>query len=162
MYVVVRYRSPKAEEFKEVMQLVFDQHSAPDDGGLVTGGDGKLLCLHNYKLSMKFIRGLVKTPCRKIIEEVRFLFQDLYRHRDAEGDLSDAGSSTEEDESREQDQRGIDAREKLRISDAFLAIIEKHLGSEWDATNHGSRVSADPQPDHSASRNRRKRKAEEN
>jgi hypothetical protein len=104
----------------------------------------------------------VKTPCRKIIEEMRSLFQDLYRYRDAEGDLSDAGSSTEEDEGREQDQRGIDAREKLQTSDAFLAIIEKHLGSEWDATNDGSRVSADPQLDHSASRNRRKRKAEEN
>jgi hypothetical protein len=36
MYAVVRYRSPKAEEFKEVTQLVFDQHSMPDDGGLVT------------------------------------------------------------------------------------------------------------------------------
>ena len=160
MYEVVRYRSLKAEDFKEVMQLVFDQHTVPDDGGIVRGGDGKLLCLVNYKLSTKFIRGLVKTPCRKIIEEMRSLFRDLYRDRDAEGDLSDAGSSAEEDESREQDQRVVAAREKLQTSVAFLAIIERHLASEWSVDNDGSRDSTDPQPDHSASRNR-KRKADE-
>jgi hypothetical protein len=39
MYEVIHYRSPKAEGFKEVMQLVLDQHSVHDDNA----GIGRLL-----------------------------------------------------------------------------------------------------------------------
>ena len=54
-----------------------------------------------------------------------------------------------------------EAREKLRTSDAVLAIFEKHLGSEWDIDDDGSSDRPELQPDGSASssRKRLKRKA---
>ena len=134
MYEVVRYRNDKAKDFAEAMRFVFDTHTAPDKAGVVRGGDGKLICLIGYKLSKKVIRGLVKTPCRKIIEEMRSLFRELYCDI-TEGNASDTGSGTDEDEDRELEQRAKDAREKLRTSKIFLDIIEKHLGSDWDINN---------------------------
>jgi hypothetical protein len=160
MYEVVRYRNDKAKDFAEAMQFVFDTHTAPDKAGVVRGGDGKLICVFGYKLSRKVIRGLVKTPCRKIIEEMRSLFRELYCDI-TEGNASDTESGTDEDEDRELEQRAKDAREKLRTSKMFLEIIEKHLGSDWDIDNDGSLDISESQPDHSASRNRRKRKAED-
>jgi hypothetical protein len=52
-----------------------------------------------------------------------------------------------------------DAREKLRTSDAFLAILEKHLESTWEIDDDGSLDRLELQPDGSASRKRLKRKA---
>ena len=160
MYEVVRYRNDKAKDFAEAMQFVFDTHTAPDKAGVVRGGEGKLICVGGYKLSKKVIRGLVKTPCRKIIEEMRSLFRELYCDI-TEGNASDTESGTDEDEDKELEQRVNDAREKLRTSDVFLEIIEKHLGSDWDIDNDCSLDVTESQPDPSASRNRRKHKAED-
>ena len=160
MYEVVRYRNDKAKDFTEAMQFIFDTHSAPDKAGIVRGGDGKLNCVGGYKLSRKDIRGFVKTPCRKIIEEMRSLFRELYCDM-TEGNASDTESSSDEDEDRELEQRVREAREKLRTAEVFLGIIERHLGSAWDIDNDGSLDITESQPDPSASRNRRKRKAED-
>ena len=160
MYEVVRYRNDKAKDFAEAMQFVFDTHTAPDKAGVVRGGDGKLNCVGGYKFSRKVIRGLVKTPCRKILEEMRSLFREIYCDI-TEGNASDTGSGTDEDEDRELEQRVKDAREKLRSSEVFLEIIERHLGSDWDIDNDGSLDVTESQPDPSASRDRRKRKAED-
>ena len=46
------------------MKDVFDQHSDMDRDGNVTGGNGKLLCLHNGKFDKTMIRTLVNTPFR--------------------------------------------------------------------------------------------------
>jgi hypothetical protein len=48
-----------------------------DRDGNVTGGNGKLLCLHNGKFDKTMIRTLVNTPCRKIIEKLCSLFCDF-------------------------------------------------------------------------------------
>jgi len=160
MYEVVRFRNDKAKDFAEAMRFVFDSYSAPDKAGVVRGGDGKLNCVGGYKLSRKVIRGLVKTPCRRIIEEMRSLFRELYCDI-TEGNVSDTESGTDEDEDRELEQRVQDAREKLRTAGVFLGIIERHLGSAWDINNDGSLDITESPTDLSASRNRRKRKAED-
>jgi hypothetical protein len=59
------------------MKDAFDQHSDMDRDGNVTGGNGKLLCLHNGKFDKTMIRTLVNTPCRKIIEKLCSLFCDF-------------------------------------------------------------------------------------
>jgi hypothetical protein len=138
MYEVVRYMSHKPEDFKEERQIVFDQHTEPDDRGVVRGGSGKMSCLVGVYLNKNLVRGLAKTPCRKIIEEMRSLFYNHYRHLYAGSNLSDTESGTEDDGDREQDQRVNDAREKLQTSYFFLAIIEKHLRSEWDVIQEKS------------------------
>ena len=65
---------------KTAMQEVFDYHTPPDRAGVVRGGDGKLTCLGDYKLSSLVVRAIVKTSCGEIIEEMRSLFNDLYFH----------------------------------------------------------------------------------
>ena len=141
------------------MQAVFDQHTQADRSGLVRGGDGKLGCVGSLKLSRARIWGLVATPCRDIIEEMRSLFHDLYLHEEAGNLPSHVRSIIQA--YREQDPRVKAAREKLRTSDAFLAIFERYLQIEWGVDNDGSLDLVEPRVDTSASRNRRKRKAED-
>ena len=160
MYEVVRYRNDKDKDFVEAMQFVFDTHSAPDKVGVVRGGDGKLNCVGGYKFSRKAIRGLVKTPCRKIIEEMRTLFRELYCDI-TEGSASGTDSGADEDEDRELEQRVHVAREKLRTSEVFLEILERHLGPDWDIDNDGSLDLTESRPNPLASRNRLKRQAED-
>jgi len=140
------------------MQYVFDHHSEPEGPGFVTGGDGKLTCLTGSTLSTPFIRGVVKTPCRAIIEEMHSLFRDLYLYIQA-GDIPETQSAIEE--MRSEDTRVHDAHRKLQNSDLFLAIMKKNLGSEWDIDDDGSLDHTEAQLDPSASRNRRKRKADD-
>ena len=141
------------------MQLVFDQHTRADKAGHVRGGHGKLICVGGSKISSTVIETLVKTPCCEIIEEMRSLFCDLYLHMEA-GDVSPSVQSRIE-EKRERDPRVNRAREMLRTSDVFLGIIEKYLKLEWDIDDDGSMDLTEPLVDPSASRNRRKRKAED-
>jgi len=140
------------------MREVFDQHSEADGAGMVKGGDGKVFFFLGGMLSPPFIRATVETPCRAIIEEMRSLLKDLYLYIEA-GDNPVSQSAIEE--MRSEDPRVHDAHRKLQNSDAFLAIMQKHLGSEWDIDDDGSLDLTEPQSDPSASRNRRKRKADD-
>jgi hypothetical protein len=154
MYQVVRYRNTVLD-LTDSMQDVFDYHSKPDSEGIVKGGKGKLDCLSDRRFSSRVIKAIVETPCSKIIEEMRSLFRDFYF-------LEDADMRLRIEEKREQDPRVIVAREKLRTSDAFLAIFERHLRFEWGINDDSSQNPTETQEDdESASRNRRKRKADE-
>ena len=153
MYEVARYRSH--EDLKEDMKQVFDQHSLPDDQGIVRGGDGKLTCLHNLRLSTMTIENIVKTPCHRIIEDVRSLFCDFYRYQD----LNPIHNLSRAEKKSQQDPQANAAREKLQTSDAFLAIFENYLGSNWGINDDGSLDPTKAPQDESGSRNRRKRKA---
>ena len=159
MYEVVRYRNTKAVDVEEAMQLVFDHHSKPDKAGVVRGGHGKLYCLADKTLPWSLIETLVQTPCCAIIEEMRSLFHDLYLYIDGTDLPPDTQSRIRE--RRNRDPRVNVACEKLRTSDAILAIFEKHLGSDWGIDNDGSLDLTEPVKDPSASRNRLKRKADE-
>ena len=156
MYEVVRYRST-ATNLRDAMRHVFDHHSEPDGEGIVTGGDGKLACVANTTLSSGVIMDIVETPCFEIIDEMRSLFRDLYLMEDA---YLTKTARLRVEERRKRDPRVNVAREKLRTSDAFLAVFERHLGSEWDTNDDGSLDQTEAQRDQSASRSRRKRKAE--
>ncbi|KAI0247322.1 hypothetical protein BJV78DRAFT_1246563, partial [Lactifluus subvellereus] len=159
LYEVVRYRNDGPMRLGETMQAVFGQHTRADRAGHVRGGEGKLCCVVGLKYSSAVIETLVKTPCCGIIEEMRSLFCDLYLHMEA-GDVSPYVRSMIEEE-RERDPRVNRAREMLRTSDVFLGIIEKFLKSEWDINNDSGMRLTEPRVDPSASRNRRKRKAED-
>ena len=141
------------------MQAVFDQHTRADRAGHVRGGEGKLGCVGGLKFSSGTIESLVRTPCCEIIEEMRSLFRDLYLHTEA-GEISSHAQS-KNDERRGRDPRVKRAREMLRTSDVFLGIFEKYLKFEWDVDNDGSLDLTELCVDTSASRNRRKRKAED-
>jgi Fungal protein kinase len=159
LYEVVRYRNTSEGGLKTEMQTVFDQHTEPNKKtGFVGGGKGKLACLANVELPRKLLRHFVKTPCRKIIEEMRSLFHSLY----LQTQVFPSQEQSESEDSEDDDLAQVEsAREKLRTSDAFLAIIEKYLASEWSVKNDGSLDPADPRVDPSASRNRKKRPAAE-
>jgi hypothetical protein len=153
------------------MQAVFDQYSEPDDDGFVGGGKGKLTCFADIELHSRLLERFVKTPCRKIIEEMRSLFHTLYLQtrvtppeEQSTSEEFDEFDGFEDSEEREKDDNSAlveSAREKLRTSDAFLAIIEKYLASKWRINNDGSLDPTDSRVDTSASRNRKKRPAAE-
>ena len=153
MYEVVRYR---AKDLQQDMQEVFDQHFEPDKASIVKGGYGKLSCLRDCILAPSIIEDLVQTPCCAIIEEMRSLFCDLYRHT-----LATSRSQARTDEKRNRDPLVLGAREKLQSSDTFLAIFKTHLGYQWDVDDDGSLDITEPQRDPSASRNRLKRQADD-
>ena len=87
---MVKCRNSTGEDLSETMKDVFDQHTDMDRDGNVTGGKGKLLCLHNEEFDKSTMRTLVKTPCRIIIEKLRSLFRDVnYSVKGADDDDSD-------------------------------------------------------------------------
>jgi hypothetical protein len=153
LYLVVKCRNITGEDLSENMKGVFDQHTDMDRNGNVTGGKGKLLCLHNEDFDKTMIRTLVDTPCRKIIEKLRSLFRDVnYSFKGADDDDSDdLVFQTKRQE----------ATEKLASSEWILEMINEHLSSEWDVDDDGSLHKTVLRPDSAASRNRRKRKAED-
>ncbi|KAH9970557.1 hypothetical protein BGW80DRAFT_1446904 [Lactifluus volemus] len=157
LYEVVRYRNRRTTELKEIMQAVFDRHIHATRLGVTKGGDGKLTCVDGRKVSSAFIRRFVATPCRDIIEDMRYLFRDLYLN--VTSDVPQSMMQAREDS--EQDPKVRIAREKLQTSDALLAILDKHLQSEWDIDDDGSLDLSEPHADSSGSRSRRKRKAED-
>ena len=133
------------------MKDVFDQHNDMDDNGNVTGGDGKLLCLQNWKLNKTMVRTLVNTPCRNIIEKLRKLFRDVNQYADR-GDGSDSDDSVSETKRQE-------ATGKLNSSEWILAMINEYLSIEWDVDHDGSLHKTVLCLDSAAGRIRRKRKA---
>ncbi|KAH9033036.1 hypothetical protein EDB84DRAFT_110396 [Lactarius hengduanensis] len=135
------------------MQIVFDQKHHQ-------GGRGKLYCLRQTALDRMVVRGFVQTPCKDIIEELRSLFNSLYRHVQPLADTTPSVRSDIESE-RDQDESVQDAVKNLRSSEKVLSIIDNHLVYEWDIDNNGSRDKAKFRPDPATSRNRRKRKAED-
>jgi len=158
MYEIVHYRDWKSLFSKQEIQEVFCRPT----GFFGRSGIGKFDGIFDYTFSSFLIEILVKTPCCKIIEEMRSLFGGLYANHSMDTSISSLEQST--DEERTGPGRGppvSESREKLRTSDAFLAILEKHLQSEWDIDNDGSLDRPDLQPDGSASRKRLKRKAED-
>jgi len=130
-----------------------NQHTDVDRNGNVTGGKGKLLCLHNEEFDKTTIRTLVNTPCRKIVEKLRTLFRDI--NYSVEGaDDSDSDDLVFETKRQE-------ATKKLNSSEWILGMINEHLSSKWDVGNDGSLHKTVLRPDSAASRNRRKRKAKD-
>ena len=123
------------------MKQVFDWHSEPDEaGGFVKGGAGKLSCMGGSKLTMPLIGFLVETPCCAIIEEMRSVLHDLYLHMEDFDLIAHHAAHTQSliAEERKSDPRVEHARDKLQTADVFLAIFEKHLGTEWEITDDGS------------------------
>ena len=152
------------------MKNVFDQHTNVDRNGNVTGGKGKHNCLHNLELGRGIVRKLVKTPCRDIIEELRAFFRDFYLSVDVAPDQSEdsdpGGSLTgkakqEQDFRFQQTTRVLEATKNINLSKWMLEMINGHLSSKWDVDDDSSLHKTALRPDSAASRNRRKRKAED-
>ncbi|KAH8998184.1 hypothetical protein EDB92DRAFT_1337114 [Lactarius akahatsu] len=80
LYMVVKCRSVGKIDLSQDMQSVFDQSEDMDDDGIIRGGRGKLHCLRQGVLGPRIVRGFVQTPCKNIIEDLRSLFNNLYRH----------------------------------------------------------------------------------
>ncbi|KAI0294369.1 hypothetical protein BC826DRAFT_1011940, partial [Russula brevipes] len=143
---------------KTNMADVFDQCES-EKVGRSRGGRGKLAVLGGTEFPTQVILSLTfKTPCPAIIEELRALFNDLYRFVTYEVGLEPEVVEMYE-KLRQEDPRVQQARCRLQNADAFLAILEKHLKSDWGVNNDGSLDLSEPVPDPSASRNRRKRTA---
>jgi hypothetical protein len=143
---------------RETMVDVFDHHESKTVGRS-RGGKGKLAVLEGSELSTQIVMSLAfKTPCFSIIEELRALFRDFYLFVSYQTGLEPEVVEMYE-KMRETDSRIQEARSKLRSSDTFLAILEKHLNSAWDVDDDGSLDLSEPLLDSSACRNRRKREA---
>jgi hypothetical protein len=143
---------------RETMVDVFDQYESKKVDRS-RGGKGKLAVLEGSELSTPIVMSLAfRTPCSSIIEELRTLFHDFYLFVFYQTGLEPEVLDMYE-KMRETDPRVQEARSKLRSSDAFLAILEKHLNSAWDVDDDGSLDLSEPLLDSSASRNRRKREA---
>ena len=154
LYQVVRYRD-RTKGLKEDMADVFDQYESKKVGRS-RGGKGKLAVLGGTELPTPIILSLTfRTPCSAMIEELRALFHDFYLFVSYQTGLEPEVVEMYE-KLRETDPRVQVARNKLQSSDAFLAILEKHLNSAWDVDDDGSLGLSEPLLDSSASRNRRK------
>jgi hypothetical protein len=137
---------------------VFDQYESIK-GNRSRGGRGKLNVFKGTELPTRVIMGLTfKTPCSALIDELRALFNDFYLHTTYQ-----ISSEPEVEEMYAQmikeDPQVQEAHKKLQSSDAFLAILGRHLNSSWEVNNDGCVNPSDPFLDLSASRNRRKRPA---
>ncbi|KAI9444193.1 hypothetical protein H4582DRAFT_1069617 [Lactarius indigo] len=164
LYLVVKCKSPGKLDLSKEMQNVFDQNEDMDDDGIIRGGRGKICCLGQKDLGGAIVGSLIETPCKDIIEELRSLFNNLYRHVDPPLDTAPSMKLGIKSK-RDRDAQVQDALEKLRSSEEVLAIIDKHLDSRWDKSwdvkNDGSLYKVKFRPDPAMSRNRRKRKAED-
>ncbi|KAH8984957.1 hypothetical protein EDB92DRAFT_1459802 [Lactarius akahatsu] len=158
LYLVAKCRGP--ENVSNQLQNVFDQNDDMDDDGIIRGGRGKLYCLRQAALDPMTIEDLVKTPCKNIIEELRSLFNNLYRHVQPLADITPSTQLSIKAK-RDRDESVQDAVKKLRSSEEVLSIINEHLKSRWDVDNDGSLYKVKFRPDPATSRNRRKRKAED-
>jgi Fungal protein kinase len=160
LYIVIKCRNSTGEDFTEDMKDVFDQHTDMDRNGNVTGGKGKLFCLLDRELNSSVVYDLVKTPCGDIIEDLRTLFHDYYLYIPArETRISNARTVYEA--KREGDPRVGEAIKNLSSSEWVLEMINGHLASKWDVDDDSSLHKTMLRPDSAASRDRRKRKAED-
>ncbi|KAH9978750.1 hypothetical protein BGW80DRAFT_693002 [Lactifluus volemus] len=115
---------------------------------------GSCQLLTIFQLSSSRIQTFVTTPCKDIIKDMGSLFRGFYLH------VNDESTSLQATR-KEQDPRVESVHErKLQTSDTLLAILDKHLQSEWDI-NNGSLDLSEPHTDVSGSRSRRKRKVED-
>jgi len=130
-------KTSKETNLSKQMELVFDQHDGMDDDGIVRGGGGKLICLRGGYLSFMTVRHLVKTPCKDIVEELRSLFHDFYR--DVQLMINTDEIQEEIKLLRDQDETTQSAMRKLQSSEEMLAIIDKHLASNWGVDDDRSR-----------------------
>ena len=161
LYQVVKCRNSKRLSLEEEMRNVFDQHTERDHNGIITGGKGKLFCLRDGELSPFVVHELVDTPCKDIIEDLRVLFHDLHRHIPADAIRINPATLLVLEAKRKQDPRVQEATKNLSSSEWILEIIDRYLSSKWDVDDDGSLYKAVLRPDSAASRNRRKRKAED-
>jgi hypothetical protein len=138
LYQVVKCWNSKGLSLEEQIRNVFDQHTEMDHDGNVTGGTGKVGCLYKLELSERIVRKLVKTPCRKIIEELPALFLDFYllaeEGSNLSGDSDSGGSSTTENERK----KVQEATKKLSSSEWILEMINGYLSSKWDVDDDSS------------------------
>ncbi|KAH9174771.1 hypothetical protein EDB89DRAFT_2143297 [Lactarius sanguifluus] len=160
LYMIVKCRSVGKINLSQEMQNVFDQSDDMDDDGIIRGGGGKLCCLRQGVLGRKAVDYLVKTPCKVIIEELRSLFNNLYRHIEPPFDTIPSMQSGINSD-REQDERVQDAVKKLRVSEEVLTIINEQLEFRWDVYDDRSLYEGEFRPDPVTSRNPRKCKAED-
>jgi hypothetical protein len=170
LYEVVKYRNAKGPSLEEQMRDIFYQHTEMDHNGIVTGGKGKLFCPREGELGERTVRKLIKTPCRDIIEDLRALFCDFYLFVEVAPSLSEDSDPGDlpvyEDERKKGSQvqkatRVREATKELSSSEWILGIISRHLSSEWDVDDDGSLHKTVLRPDSPASKDRRKRKAED-
>jgi hypothetical protein len=160
LYQVIKCRNSKGLSLEEQMRNVFDQHTEMDHSGTITGGKGKLFCLRDGELNLSIVYNLVKTPCRDIIEDLRTLFHDFYLHIPAH-EIRDSDALLVYEAKRKRDSRVQEAAKNLSSSEWILGMINRYLSSKWDADDDGSLYKAVLRPDSAASRDRRKRKAED-
>ncbi|KAH9051970.1 hypothetical protein EDB87DRAFT_1570865 [Lactarius vividus] len=153
LYMVTKCRSVRKINLSQDMQNVFDQSDGMDDNGIIRGGRGKLHCLRREDLGPRIICGFVQTPCKNIIEDLRFLFKNLYRHIEPPTDIMPSMES-EIRSNRDQDERVQDAVKKLQSSQEVLAIIDKHLDPKWDVNDNSSLYEGEFRLDPMMSRNR--------
>jgi len=158
LYEVARCRNVKGVKISKESQKVFDQYEREGHDDAVKGGDGKRACLQTSYLSPLTVLGLVKTPCRDIIEELRALFHHLYLN-DTSGDDVDSDVLLYAERLRESDPKVKEARERLHSSHWILDMINRHLTSKWDVDDDGSLDNALLRPNPSPSTNPNKRKA---
>src|SRR6266404_4524789 len=163
LYLIAKCMKPGRPDISQQMQLVFDQFYDMDDDGITRGGRGKLGCLREGgDLDSEIVEELVETPCKDIVEELRSLFQDSYRHvRPMIGPRPEAQEKIRR--KREEDEKVRNALRKLRSSEEVLAIISNHLASGWGVDDDdGSHYTVAFRPDPpEASGGRRERKAED-
>jgi hypothetical protein len=160
LYQVVKCRNSKRLSLEKQMRNVFDQHTEMDHDGIITGGKGKLFCLRDGWLSWFVVYDLVDTPCKDIIEDLRALFHDLYCHIPADA-IRNPATLLVLEAKRKQDPRVQEATKNLSSSEWILEIINRYLSSKWDVDDDGSLYKAVLHPNSAASRDRRKRKAED-
>ena len=161
LYQVVKCRNSKGLGLEEQMRNVFDQHTEMYHNGIITGGKGKLFCLRDGELNLSVVYNLVKTPCRDIIEDLRTLFHDFYLHIPAH-ETRDSDALLVYEAKRKRDSRVQEATKNLSSSLWILGMIDSYLSSKWDVDDDGSLNKVVLRPDSAASRDRRKRKAEDN
>ena len=164
LYLIAKcMKESRTANVPQEMQLVFDdQYYDMRNDGITRGGSGKLSCLRDGGyLGFIIVEQLVKTPCRDIVEELRSLFQDLYRHVQL---MVDTHPETQERirRLRDQDKAVQSAIRKLQSSEEVLAIFDKHLAFHWDVDNDRSlRTVADLFPDLPSRTSGGKRKADD-
>ncbi|KAI0295343.1 hypothetical protein B0F90DRAFT_1638040, partial [Multifurca ochricompacta] len=137
VYEIAKCRSPRKMDMTADMQYVFDMHSDVGSDGLVRGGLGKFSFLQGVPITPGDIDMFVETPCADIIEELRTLFQDFYRHVQPRYEVFKE-SLPRIKAKRAKDQRVQDARNKLCSSEWILSLLDQHLGSTWDVDDDGS------------------------
>ena len=160
LYQVVKCRNSKRLSLERQMRNVFDQHTEMDHNGIITGGEGKLFCLRDGGLNLSVVYELVTSPCRDIIEDLRALFHDFYLHIPANATRNPDALLVYESK-RKRDLRVQEAAKNLSSSEWILEMINRYLSSKWDVDDDGSLYKAVLRPDSAASRDRRKRKAED-